>query len=292
MLKVECDNKAVDLNGKYDEEKRQILVEKMIWRAGMKDSNSKDSAWNNIISTNHMVEWHSKYISNQKNCCNPLNHERHGSVKKVFFLFLLEYVNIHTYKYIYIFTKFQKHLPKSMQNKCFEYFIEILERYYEEVHFLMNLLAQNLNAFTGIFSVTLLQYDLLEIRRAAISKVILDVFLKKLIHCLQEISLNKAKEYELPGINLIHKKKLCVTCRKSIGKQSKSDDAFVELEQIDSDPDFVNDNTDVNSQLENIGISSISNHAKAKSSRISTRKRKLSQINDVFSVSLSKKLKL
>ena len=149
-----------------------------------------------------------------------------------------------------------------MQNKCFEYFIEILERYYEEVHFLMNLLAQNLNAFTGIFSVTLLQYDLLEIRRTAISKVILDVFLKKLIPCLREISLNKAKEYELPGINLIHEKKLCVTCRKSIGKQSKSDDAFVELEQIDSDPDFVNDNTDVNSQLENIGISSISNHAK------------------------------
>ena len=82
---------------------------------------------------------------------------------------------------------------------------------------------------------------------------------------------------------------MCVSCWKSIAKQSKSDDAFVDLEQIDSDPDYVNDNTVVNSQLENIGISSISNHAKAKSTRISTGKRKLSQINDVFSVSVSKK---
>ena len=92
---------------------------------------------------------------------------------------------------------------------------------------------------------------------------------------------------------LIPGKKLCVTCRES-GKQSRSDDAFdfVELEQIDSDPDYVNENTDVNSQLENIGISSISNHAKVKSTRISIGKRKLSQINDVFSVNLSKKLNL
>ena len=62
--------------------------------------------------------------------------------------------------------------------------------------------------------------------------------------------------------------------------------------KIDSDPDYVNDNTDVNSQLENIGISPISNHAKAKSTRILTGKGKLSQINDVFSPSLSKKLNL
>ena len=38
-----------------------------------------------------MVKFHSKYISNQKNCCNPLNQVRHGSVKKVYFLFLLDY---------------------------------------------------------------------------------------------------------------------------------------------------------------------------------------------------------
>ena len=62
------------------------------------------------------------------------------------------------------------------------------------------------------------------------------------------------------------------------------------MEQIDFDPDYVNENIDVNSQLENIGISPISNHAKAKSTRISTGRRKLSQINDVFSVSISKKL--
>ena len=84
----------------------------------------------------------------------------------------------------------------------------------------------------------------------------------------------------------------CVCCRKSIAKQSKSDDAFVELEQIDSDPDYANDDTDVNSQLENMGISPIRNHAKAKSTRISTGKRKLWPINDVFSVSVSKKLNL
>ena len=98
---------------------------------------------------------------------------------------------------------------------------------------------------------------------------------------LQEISLSKAKEYKLLDINLVPGKKLCVSCRKSIAKRSKSDDALVELEQIDSDPDYVNDNTDVNSQLENIHISPISNHAKVKSTRISTGKRKLSQINDV-----------
>ena len=58
------------------------------------------------------------------------------------------------------------------------------------------------------------------------------------------------------------------------------------------DHDYVNDNTDVNFQLENIGISPISNHTKAKSTRISTGKRKLAQINDMFSVSVSKKLNL
>ena len=79
-----------------------------------------------------------------------------------------------------------------------------------------------------------------------------------------------------------------VICWKPIGKQSKSDDVFVQLEQIDSDLDYINDNTDVNSQLQNIGISPISNHAKAKSTRISTGKRKQSQINDVFLVSISK----
>ena len=80
MLKVECDNKAVDLNEKYDEEKRRTVVEKLIWTAGMKDSNSKDRTTNNIISINHLVECHSKYISNQKYCCNLLNQERQGSV--------------------------------------------------------------------------------------------------------------------------------------------------------------------------------------------------------------------
>ena len=88
MLKVECDNKAVDLNEKYDEEKRKTVVEKLIWTAGMKDSNSKDRARNNIISINHLVECHSKYISNQKYYCNLLNQERQGSVKKaLFFVF-------------------------------------------------------------------------------------------------------------------------------------------------------------------------------------------------------------
>ena len=86
-MKVECDSKAVDFNQKYDEGKRQTVIEKLIWRAGMKDSNSKDRARNNEISTNYVVECHSKYISNQKYCCNPLNQERHGSVKKSFVVF-------------------------------------------------------------------------------------------------------------------------------------------------------------------------------------------------------------
>ena len=124
------------------------------------------------------------------------------------------------------------------------------------------------------------------------SRATFDVFLKKLNPCLWEISLNKAKEYELLGINLIPRKKLCAGCEKSIGKQSKSDDAFVEMQQIDSDPDYVNDNTDVNSQFENIGISPISKHAKAKSTRVPTGKGKLSQINDVFSVSVPKKVNI
>ena len=89
---------------------------------------------------------------------------------------------------------------------------------------------------------------------------------------------------------LYPEKNLCVSCQNLIAKQSKSDDALVELEQINFDPDYVNENIDVNSQLENIGISPISNHAKAKSTRISTGRRKLSQINDIFSVSISKKL--
>ena len=91
LLKVECDSKTVDLNEKYNEEKTQTIVEKLMWRAGIKDGNSKDRDRNNIICTNHLVEFHSKYISNQKYCCNPLNQERHGSVKKGNFLFLLDY---------------------------------------------------------------------------------------------------------------------------------------------------------------------------------------------------------
>ena len=46
---------------------------------------------------------------------------------------------------------------------------------------------------------------------------------------------------------ILFSEKNCVSCRKSIAKQSKSHDVFIELEQIDSDPDYVNDNTDVNS---------------------------------------------
>ena len=91
LLNVECDNKTDDLNEKYDEVKRQMVVEKLIWRAGIKDSNSKDRDKNNIICTNHLVQFHSKYISNQKYCCDPLNQERHGSAKKSNFLFLLDY---------------------------------------------------------------------------------------------------------------------------------------------------------------------------------------------------------
>ena len=135
LLKVERDSKIDDLNEKYDEEKRQTAVEKLIWRAGIKNGKSKDRDKNNIICTNHLVEFHSKYISNQKYCCNPLNQERHGSVKKGNFLFLLDYsfsklnykqlsesnvlkictfmarfiYNINYIKYIYIYI-FQKHL--------------------------------------------------------------------------------------------------------------------------------------------------------------------------------------
>ena len=50
LLKVECDNKTVNLNEKYDEEKRQTVVEKLIWRAGIKDVNSKDRDKNNIVT--------------------------------------------------------------------------------------------------------------------------------------------------------------------------------------------------------------------------------------------------
>ena len=111
-MKVECDSKAVDFNQKYDEGKRQTVIEKLIWRAGMKDSNSKDRARNNIISTNYVVECHSKYISNQKYCWNPLNQERHGSVKKSFVVFtrlcfkkfaLSQPDSYYTYIYIYIY---------------------------------------------------------------------------------------------------------------------------------------------------------------------------------------------
>ena len=75
---------------------------------------------------------------------------------------------------------------------------------------------------------------------------------------MREISLNKAKEYELLGINCIPRKQLCASCQKSIAKQSKSDDALVQLEQID----YVNDDTDVNSQNILAYISPISNHTK------------------------------
>ena len=53
------------------------------------------------------------------------------------------------------------------------------------------------------------------------SAATLDFFEKKLIPCLQEIYLNKAKEYELLGINLLLEKKLSASCQKSIGKQFK-----------------------------------------------------------------------
>ena len=55
---------SVDLHEKYDEDKRQTVVE-----------NSKDRDKNNIICTNHLVEFHIKYISNQKYCCNSWNQE-------------------------------------------------------------------------------------------------------------------------------------------------------------------------------------------------------------------------
>ena len=63
-----------------------------------------------------------------------------------------------------------------------------------------------------------------------------------------------------------------VSCWKLIAKQSKSDDAHAELNQINSDPDYVNDDTDVNSQLENTHILPISNYAKANLTNISTGK--------------------
>ena len=66
---------------KYDEEKRKTDVAKLICTAGMKDRHSKDRDKNSIFFTNHLVEFNSKYISNQKYCCNPLNQERHGLVK-------------------------------------------------------------------------------------------------------------------------------------------------------------------------------------------------------------------
>ena len=67
---------------------------------------------------------------------------------------------------------------------------------------------------------------------------------------------------------ILYPGKNCVSCHKSIAKQTKSNDAHVELELIDSDSDYINDNPDVNSWLESIGISPISNDAKAKSTRI------------------------
>ena len=36
------------------------------------------------LDTMYCIEVHSKYISNQKYCCNPLNHEWHGWVEKHF----------------------------------------------------------------------------------------------------------------------------------------------------------------------------------------------------------------
>ena len=63
LLKVECDSKTDDLNEKY--EKRQTVVEKLIWRAEIKDENSKDRDKNNIICTNHLVEFDSKYFKSK-----------------------------------------------------------------------------------------------------------------------------------------------------------------------------------------------------------------------------------
>ena len=67
------------------EKKRKTVAMKLIWTAGMKYSNSQNRDKHNIFCTNHLVEFHSKYISNQKYCCNQLNQERHGS--KGFFVF-------------------------------------------------------------------------------------------------------------------------------------------------------------------------------------------------------------
>ena len=84
LLKVECDSKTDDLNEKY-EEKRLTVVEKLIWRAEIKDENSKDRDKNNIICTNNLVEFDSKYISNQKYCCSIA--ESSICQKKVIFCF-------------------------------------------------------------------------------------------------------------------------------------------------------------------------------------------------------------
>ena len=62
LLRVECDCKTVDLNEKYNEEKRQTIVEKLMQRAGIKNGNSKGRGKNNIICTNHLVKFHSKCI--------------------------------------------------------------------------------------------------------------------------------------------------------------------------------------------------------------------------------------
>ena len=91
------------------------------------------------------------------------------------------------------------------------------------------------------------------------SKATLDVFLKNLIPCFRfgrNITYKKPKNINYNALSL-YPKKNCVSCWKPIEKQSKLDDSFVELEKIDSDPDYIIDNTDVNSQLENIGISPI-----------------------------------
>ena len=99
--------------------------------------------------------------------------------------------------------------------------------------------------------------------------------------------MTKAKFYGSEGIGVIPGKKICSSCRKSldldINKIEK--EAFYTKQKGESSQDESSaaefSDVDVNEDLSLIGISPLKTHSKARSTRISLGKRKISQIQDV-----------
>ena len=45
LMNIECDSKKADLNETYNEWKKKTVVQKVIWRAGMKNDTSQDQGF-------------------------------------------------------------------------------------------------------------------------------------------------------------------------------------------------------------------------------------------------------